>query len=179
MDGFIDKLAQKISGGEMIKANIAAENKELQGLKMKIEGYEDLLSDMRKVNLNNTETAKQLEELKANNSSSAKQLKELSDKTEELKKLITSSADNTSEKEYADQIFDKTTEVIHTENVKVYRNVQAALKSELEEQTKTILDSTNKPVKNNNKFLGVMSVLIFIAVLADIALRVLEIMGIL
>lgn len=165
MDGFIDKLAQKISGGEMIKANIAAENKELQGLKMKIEGYEDLLSDMRKVNLNNTETAKQLEEL--------------SDKTEELKKLITSSADNTSEKEYADQIFDKTTEVIHTENVKVYRNVQAALKSELEEQTKTILDSTNKPVKNNNKFLGVMSVLIFIAVLADIALRVLEIMGIL
>ena len=53
MDNFIDKLAQKFSAQDMIRANLAAEAKETKKLREKMESYETLLKEMRQINLKN------------------------------------------------------------------------------------------------------------------------------
>lgn len=163
MDNFIDKLAQKFTATDMIKANTAAEAKEITQLKEKIEGYESLLQEMKLLNLKNIESAQKLEAL-----------------VEESASKAADDSEQSAGKEYVDEIFDKTSEVIHKENVKVYRNVQATVQASLEDQTKSILEAQELAAKKSGTgFLKVMSVLIFIAVLADIALKVLPMLGIL
>ena len=53
MDTFIDKLAQRFSAQDMIRANLAAEAKETRKLREKMESYESLLQEMRQINLKN------------------------------------------------------------------------------------------------------------------------------
>ena len=78
------------------------------------------------------------------------------------------------------------------ENVKVYCNIKQNLKAELDTlkgditgeikdalESSTLKTEEKAPVKHKDTFLNVMSILIFIGVLADIALRVLEMLGIL
>lgn len=60
MDTFIDKLAQKNIADDMIKANSEAEAKESQRIKEQISEYEQLLSDMKLVNLKNIESAEKV-----------------------------------------------------------------------------------------------------------------------
>ena len=95
-------------------------------------------------------------------------------------------------KQQVQEILDGTAELVHNENVKVYCNIKQNMKNELDTlksditcKIKDAIDSSTSvaeekaPVKQKNTFLNVMSILIFIGVLADIALRVLEILGIL
>ena len=63
MDNFIDKLAQKFIAGEVIRANSAAEEKELKKLREQVAEYEKCLQEMRKVQMTNTQTAQQLHDL--------------------------------------------------------------------------------------------------------------------
>ena len=56
MDNFIDKLAQKFTAGEVIRANQAAEEQELRRLRQQVAEYENCLQEMRKLQLLNTET---------------------------------------------------------------------------------------------------------------------------
>lgn len=60
MDNFIDRLAQKFIAGEVIKANSAAEEKELKKLREQVTEYERCLQEMRKVQMTNTQTAQNL-----------------------------------------------------------------------------------------------------------------------
>jgi len=60
MDTFIDKLAQKNIADDMIKANSEAEAKENQRIKEQISEYEQLLADMKLVNLKNIESAEKV-----------------------------------------------------------------------------------------------------------------------
>lgn len=55
MDNYMDKLAQKFSAQEMIKANAQAEANEMQRLQEQVAQYEAILQDMRKLNYKNTE----------------------------------------------------------------------------------------------------------------------------
>ena len=65
-------------------------------------------------------------------------------------------------------------DLLHKENVKVYRNVQAAMIEELGKQTqefKEILAAETKPKKNTG--LTVLSVLILIGVVANLVVSLL------
>lgn len=174
MDTFIDKLAQKFSAQDMIRANLAAEAKETKKLREKMESYETLLQEMRQINLKNMESA------------------------ERVNQMLQDGAQ--ADKEYMNELFTKVDETLHTENVKVYRNVQAAIQNSLEEQTKTLLEKQQEQItsqqehieaqhkliqeqgiaaKKRGIFLKVMSVLIFLGVAADITLQVLVMLGVL
>ena len=65
MDNFIDKLAQKFTAGEVIKANTMAEERELKRLREQVVEYERCLQEMRKVQMTNTQTAQNLHDLMA------------------------------------------------------------------------------------------------------------------
>ena len=159
MDTLIDKLAQKFSAQEMIRANLAAEAKETKKLREKMESYESLLQEMRQINLKNMESA------------------------ERVNQLLQESEH--ADKEFLQEMFAKTDEAIHTENVKVYRNVQAAVSNALEDQTKLLIEKQHELICEQRKlskmrvaFLNTMIVLIFLGVAADITLHVLGILGI-
>ncbi len=55
MDNFTDKIAQKLSAQEMIKANAQAEANEMRRLQEQVAQYEAILQDMRKLNYKNSE----------------------------------------------------------------------------------------------------------------------------
>ena len=63
MDTFIDKLAQKNVANDMINANSAAEARENQRLKDQLAGYEELLQEMKQVNLKNIESASKVSDM--------------------------------------------------------------------------------------------------------------------
>lgn len=62
MDNFIDKLAQKFSAQEMIKANSQAEAEEMKRLQLQISEYEKILQEMRKLNYRNTELSEKIDQ---------------------------------------------------------------------------------------------------------------------
>ena len=173
MDLFIDKLAQKFTSSDVIKGNQAAEAKEIKQLKEKIENYEKLLSEMKLVNLKNMESAEKLRDMVEDltGAVSADTGAQAGPTEEEI-------AAAEADREMIKDLFDKQSDTIHKENIKVYRNVQAAMGESLTEQTKSIIDAQQAVSKKSQTgFLKVMSVLIFIAVLADIALKVLPMFG--
>ena len=57
MDNFIDRLAQKFTAGEVIRANSVTEEREFKRLREQVAEYERCLQEMRKVQLTNTQTA--------------------------------------------------------------------------------------------------------------------------
>jgi chromosome segregation ATPase len=62
MDNFIDKLAQKFTAGEVIRANSAAEERELKKLREQVSEYDRCLQEMRKLQLHNTESVQKLKQ---------------------------------------------------------------------------------------------------------------------
>lgn len=98
MDNFIDKLAQKFTAGEVIRANQAAEEQELRRLRQQVAEYENCLQEMRKLQLLNTETAESMKQLQACNTEAAESMRQLqacnTETAESMKQLL--------EKSYAD-----------------------------------------------------------------------------
>lgn len=60
MDNFMDKLAQRFTAQEMIKANSQAETQELNKVREQIRAYDECLQEMRRINLKNVEAAEQV-----------------------------------------------------------------------------------------------------------------------
>ncbi len=175
MDLFIDKLAQKISSTDNTRGNQSANAKEIAKLKEKVENYEKLLQEMKMLNLKNIESAGKLSELVDDAAKAFNECKE--DSGSEEMRLSAEEAE--ADREMIRELFGKQEDTIHRENIKVYRNVQAAVSDSLAEKTKEIIDAQNNAARSSRTgFLKVMSVLIFLAVLADIALRVLPMFGI-
>lgn len=173
MDNFMDKIAQKMSSQDIIRANAAADAAELESLenqltvfKQQMEKYDDYIQEMRKVNLKNIESAQEVQELadKASEklgqtaeeveAASVSRIKQTSDlsiaginqtlseslaKIAEIKESsqqldrITENMSGFQEKQ--EELFRNLEDFLHTDNVKVYRNVQAAMQEELEKQT--------------------------------------------
>ena len=74
MDNFIDKLAQRFTAGEVIRANSAAEERELKKLREQVAEYERCLQEMRKIQMTNTQSAQQLHDLMVESSESIHKL---------------------------------------------------------------------------------------------------------
>ncbi len=166
MDTFIDKLAQKRNAQEIIRANTTAEAMKSDILQNQVAAYEGLLQEIRRVNLKTAENAAEAQSL----------LKECVQKMDELQQL--SKEDGEAEellsqiKELLQELFKQSDDFLHRENVKVYRNVQAALVEELNKQTEEWKAEQNK--KRGNKGLLVLSILILIGVVADVAVNLLS-----
>ena len=170
MDTFIDKLAQKFTAQEIIRANSAAESNENRKLREQVEAYEDLLQQMKQLNLKNMESAENVSRL----------IQEGCDNIKNAMENV--QTDSVEDKKYVEDLFTQLDDSLHKENVKVYRNVQAVI-NEQTDALKAKIDEDNqaqiKKIKKQNIFPNTMCIIILVAVLADIALQVLRIFGIL
>lgn len=65
MDSFMDKITQRFTAQDMIKANTAAEEKEMERLRKQVAEYDERLNELRRLNQENLTTAEQLRKLVA------------------------------------------------------------------------------------------------------------------
>lgn len=225
MDNFMDKIAQKLTSQDMIRANSAADAAELESLetqmalfKEQMGKYDDCLQEMRKLNLKNIESAQGVQQLadQANErlektvgeleSTSVSKIQQTSDLSiagikqtsdvsiaginqtvaESLAKIaeIKENADNlekitetmTNLQGKLEESFKSMEDFLHTDNVKVYRNVQAAMIEELEKQTAEIKEIQEKAVKSN-KILIPFAVITLIFTLTNLIITVARILS--
>ncbi len=201
MDNFMDKLAQKISAQEMIKANSQAEAEEMQRLQMQVSEYEKILQEMRKLNYRNTELSEKLDLMIGDNAGKIQNMKEeeqrliaaLRDLTDEQTRNreaeLERREEDRLERERAEEArkqtdisaitdllenkFQKSDDFVHKENVKVYRNVQAVVVDEI----KRSVENAQSEQSALNKVL-VISVISMLASAASVVLWALMVTGI-
>ena len=178
MDNFMDKLAQRFSAQEMIKANSQAEAEEMKRLQMQVSEYEKILQEMRKLNYKNTELSEKLDLMIGDNAEKIQSMKEdeqqliaeLRDLTDEqtrnreaeLEKKeeerlekerseeFRNETDMTAITELLEDKFQRSDDFVHKENVKVYRNVQAVVIDEIKRCTESVQNDRNE-LKNELK----------------------------
>lgn len=174
----MDKLAQKFSAQEMIKANSQAEAEELKRLQMQVSEYEKILQEMRKLNYKNTELSEKLDLMIGDNADKIQGMKEdeqkliatLRDLTDEQTrnreaelerkeeermeqeraKEVQKQADITAITDLLEDKFQRSDDFVHKENVKVYRNVQAVVVDELKRYTESAQNDKNRLDKRLN-----------------------------
>lgn len=170
MDTFIDKLAQKRNAQEMIKANMTAEAEKMEQLKSQMKAYDELMQEIRKVNLKTAENVSEV----------CTVLKECMEKLDAMQAGDTQEAGAEETlaqiKDLLEQKFRQSDDFIHKENVRVYRNVQAAVVEELNKQTEEWKNS--QPKGGDNKAILPISILILIGVIADVALQALSLLNV-
>lgn len=225
MDNFMDKVAQKLTSQDMIRANGAADAAELENLenqmalfKEQMDKYDDCLQEMRKLNLKNIESAqgvqdladqaneklgRTVEEIETTSVSKIQQASDLSiagirqtsdvsiaginqTVSESLAKIaeIKENSDNLEAinesvsgiQSKLDESFKNLEDFLHTDNVKVYRNVQAALIEELEKQT-TELKATQEKAEKSQKIVLPFVIITMILTLANLGISIARILG--
>ncbi len=169
MDTFIDKLAQKKNAQEMIKANMTAEAAKMEQLQNQMQANDGLMQEIRKVNLKTVENVAEIRKALETCIEKLDALQADSSQTEQEQETLAEIKNLLEEK------FRQSEDFMHKENVKVYRNVQAALVEELKKQTEEL--KSIQPSGNGHKALIPISVLILIGVAANIVLQVLSMMN--
>lgn len=155
----MDKLAQKFSAQEMIRANSQAEAEEMKRLRLQVSEYEKILQEMRKLNYRNTELTDKLDLMIGDNADKIQGMKEdeqrliaaLRDLTDEQTRNREAELERKEEErieqecaeesqrqtdlsaitELLETKFEKSDDFVHKESVKVYRNVQAVVVDEI------------------------------------------------
>ena len=201
MDSFMDKIAQKFTAQDMIKANSAAEEKEMKRLRMQVAEYDQRLQEMRKLNLKNLELADQLQAMMEQGKKKIKEIQvsagqEDSAELDELKKELLNTqnagmqnvcevlenqnqeiknlqeilnAQNTRMNELSEQVMDH----VHKEDVKVYRNVQAAVA----EENKALLAELSKKTSTHKPVI-ILSAMTLLASLVNVGFWVAWLLGV-
>ncbi len=179
----------KISAQEMIKANTAAEAAHREQIESQNKQYEEEIAVLRQNakkledRLNNIEDV--LDDLKNGKIEADRMSKELGSAVKELNESL------------ADR-FDKSDEATHDVGVRIYRNVQASvadeqkkqldeIREDLKKQMESIrseftvlvrqLDSMQRANRAKNRGLMPLVVVTLLAVIADLALLILRIVG--
>lgn len=167
MDTFIDKLAQKRNAQEMILANMTAEAAKMEQMQNQMKAYDELMQEIRRVNLKTAENLADVQDT----------LKEYMAKLEAMRTEDAAGEETEQELErlkgLLEERFTQSDDLLHRENVKVYRNVQAAVTEELNKQTEELKKSQEQ--SRSSRALLPVSIVILIAVLADIAIQLLGI----
>jgi len=143
----MDKLAQKFTAQEMIKANAAAEAAELQRTRDQVKQYDSCLQDMKKAGDGLNELIE----------SGLGRIRDLQQSTEDIQADV---------KKYIDEKNTELTDFVHKENVKVYRNVQAVVVDELKNQSESLEEQLQRVIKKQNGILGVSVTALVFALLA-------------
>lgn len=173
MDTFMDKLAQKLTAQEMIKANTAADTEELNRLKNRIQEYNECLDKLKKLIENGT---LKLEEAKVDGGEINRLVEEGILKIQEIKQ------DSQAIQELKTQLEEKlenSSENVHKECVKVYRNVQAVVVEESGKQTEAVENvegGVKKLQVKMNAVLGI-SIAALVVALGSMVLQVLSLMN--
>ena len=174
MDTFMDKLAQKLTAQEIIKANAAADAEELNRLQNQVKEYNECLAQMRQVNQKMQETAERMEHLMEEVAPKMDQLSEEAVKKmeamqgdgERVSRLAEESMEKLSQMQQDREaledlqksltgLFAQSDDFVHKENVKVYRNVQAVVMEESGKQ-KEVMENHMKALSGRlNVVLGV------------------------
>lgn len=157
MDAFIDKFAQKKNAQEMIRANSAAEAAKMAQMQDQLKAYDEVMQDIRRVNLKTSENVENMRKLLA---ACMEKLEGLESEDGNAKSMEQELAGI---KTILEERFAQSEDFVHKESVKVYRNVQAAFADELVKQTEQA-----KAAKGQGTPLW-LSIVILIGVLADIA----------
>ena len=157
MDTFMDKLAQKLTAQEMIKANTAADAEEMERLKAEMKEYRDILTQMKQMVEDGSE---KLQNAKVDGKEIDRLVQESIDKIEQIQQQ-----QNTEELQKA--LIDRISvseENTHKECVKVYRNVQAVVVEENGKQTDSIAEVINSVKGKLNAVLGISIAALVVAV---------------
>ena len=199
MDTFMDKLAQKMNAQEIIKANMAAETARMEQLQGQVEAYEALLKDMRHVNMKTVENTEQMKKVlqeslqkieevqsASNDNADIEQMlaelkremkRELQEGLLKIEEMQSASNDETDVKQMLaelkqqmEETSQRSDDFIHKENVKVYRNVQAAMVEELGKQTELLMQKQQENT-GGKKALIPLSVITILLVIADIVIH--------
>lgn len=195
MDIFVDKLSQKLTAQEMIKANAAADAAELQKVKGQVGQYDALLKEIQEVNAVNVNSAKQVGMLAAESIKKLENVDKMNrlidaglakieeikgddGKTEELKEQL--SEQFVQLREHVDALQAELLEHVHTEDVKVYRNVQAVVVEEsgkLAEQN-SANTAVMKKVSGKSSAVMIFSILTLVLTTAGLILQILALFGV-
>lgn len=201
MDSFMDEIVQKFTPQDMIRANAAAEAAEIESLekqltlfKEQMDKYDDCLTEMRTLNLKNIESAQDVQQLadKAGEhigktaEESVTGIRKMIDESLAKIEEIKGHADNTKEitgvvrevQAKTEEIIKNLEDYLHTDNVKVYRNVQAAMTEELDSRTQEIKQELEK-VQKKTKVLFPFVLISMILGVAQLAVLILLVLGIL
>ena len=128
MDNFIDRLAQKFIAGEVIRANSAAEERELKKLREQVAEYERCLQEMRKLQMTNTQSAQNLHDMMVENADGIRKLMQ-----ESLGKLADVQLEADAQSADAKKAVDAAATAMAQmeEHVKTMQNTVAALSDDL------------------------------------------------
>jgi len=193
----MDKLAQKFSAQEMIRANSQAEAEEMKRLQLQVAEYEKILQEMRKLNYRNTELSEKLDLMIGDNAGKIQNMKEeeqrliaaLRDLTDEQTRNreaeLERREEDRLERERAEEArkqtdisaitdllenkFQKSDDFVHKENVKVYRNVQAVVVDEIKRSVENAQSEQSALKKELNAKLNKVLVISVISMLASAA----------
>lgn len=187
MDNFIDRLSQKFTASDVIRANQEAEKQELKRLQIQVDGYENCLQEMRKLQFRNMETAEGLKQLVEENRQafevltreSLEKVSQVSDHHErkngwfeqEIEKLLNVMEEN---QKTIGEWFQQADEFLHRENVKVYRNVQAVVVEESKAKTAAILAGHEEVVKKYYRRMAWMTAITLFAAAAGVVIQVID-----
>lgn len=169
MDTFIDKMAQKRNAQEMIRANSAAEAAKMEQMQQQITRYDgmmqeqetrydEMMQEIRRINIKTAQNVDQVRDVLAQCVEKLKSIETEGGQTAEMEEQLAGI------KTLLEERLAQSEEFMHKENVKVYRNVQAAFTEELEKQGQT--------QKGSRAPVG-LSIAILIAVAADIVVSLL------
>ena len=167
MDTFIDKIAQKRNAQEMILANMTAEAAKMEQMQNQMKAYDELMQEVRQVNLKTAENLSDVQNTLQEYMEKLEAIQENNTRDEETKQTLAQL------KELLEEKFRQSDDFLHKENVKVYRNVQAAVVEELKKQTAELKKSHRE--NRGSRAVLPLSIAILLAVLADIAIHLLTI----
>ena len=136
MDNFMDKLAEKLNAGEIIKANREADTEQMEMLQGKIKEYEKCLEEMCRMN---QELQKTAAGMKTESSEEQEALARLEKSVEILQQAVNMQHKSVDEvKRSMEELSVRVNDFVHKENVKVYRNVQAVVVEEAAKQNEAV-----------------------------------------
>lgn len=170
MDNFMDKIAQKLSSQEIIKANAQAEAVQMKQLQQQFAVYDECIKEMRTLNNKNTELADRIKVLIEEYHAKMQEAQESTEQEETAVQEAIAVQEVMAQQEQArqqlieeirqameevrqtieensgkvDGLSEKTEEFVHKENVKVYRNVQAVVTEEIKNQSDELLKHSAK-----------------------------------
>ncbi|WP_026652308.1 hypothetical protein [Butyrivibrio proteoclasticus] len=169
VDNFMNRLAEKISAQDIIRANSQAESKEAERIKQEAEHYKAQLEEMRQ---NAKEYKAQLDVIEQNSQKYSNSLEGAESSLKQASDALTKRMDDSDTK-------------IHDIGVQVYRNVQAVLEKNQEKNQDEFkelnrrLEAIQIAIETKNS--AVLPVLIVTLIIAgaDLVLNILRIIGIL
>lgn len=147
MDNFMDMLTQRFNSKEAIRANSEADAKQLSQAQGKVAEYEEAVAEMRKLVFKCAEA----------NEATLQAIQAGIEKIEAYDGANNTVSDTIKEQE----------NYIHKENIRVYRNVQAAVVDELKLQTENLTEQ-NKEL--TGKIKGVKTLAIISTVFGGVSM---------